>query len=117
MSDRVVVISGASSGIGAVLAELLARRGDSVVLVARREDALKDVAAKCAGRAHAIVADMTVRPDVTRVVKEARATFEHVDVWINNVGRGISRLPTQLTDDDLDEMTRVNVKSALYGMQ
>jgi short-subunit dehydrogenase len=38
-------------------------------------------------------------------------------VWVNNVGRGITRAPSALTDDDLDEMMRVNVKSALYGMQ
>jgi short-subunit dehydrogenase len=38
-------------------------------------------------------------------------------VWVNNAGQGITRMPSQLTDDDIDEMMRVNVKSALYGMQ
>ena len=113
----VVVITGASSGIGAATAELLAHRGMSVVPVARRKAALDVVAARCDGRAHAMVADMTVRADVRRVVDETLARFQLIDVWINNVGQGITRPPSQLTDDDIDEIMRVNVKSALYGMQ
>lgn len=113
----VVVITGASSGIGAETAEVLARRGMSVVLVARRKEALDEVAARCAGLAHAIVADVTVRTDVRRVVDETLARFGVIDVWINNVGQGITRPPSQLTDEDVDEIMRVNVKSALYGMQ
>jgi short-subunit dehydrogenase len=46
-----------------------------------------------------------------------RASTGGIDVWVNNVGQGISCPPTQLTDDDIDAMMRVNVKSALYGMQ
>ncbi|MEW5984745.1 MAG: SDR family oxidoreductase [Acidobacteriota bacterium] len=117
MSDRVVVITGASSGIGAALAELLAGRGASVVLVARREDALQDVAARCGARALPVAADVTIRDGVAHIVEQAIARFGRIDVWVNNVGRGISRLPSLLTDEDIDEMMRVNVKSALYGMQ
>jgi short-subunit dehydrogenase len=117
VSDRAVVITGASAGIGAALAERLAARGDRVVLVARREKELREVAARCAGRAHVIVADVTSRDEVRRVVREAIAQLGHVDVWVNNAGRGITRPVSQLTDDDVDDMVRVNVKSALYGMQ
>lgn len=117
MSERHVVITGASSGIGAALALQLAARGDRVVLVARREAELREVAARCGGHAHAVVADVTDRDAVRRVVREAVAHLGHVDVWVNNVGRGISRPVSQLTDDDLDEMMRANVRSALYGMQ
>jgi NADP-dependent 3-hydroxy acid dehydrogenase YdfG len=117
MADPVVVVTGASAGIGAVTAERLAREGASVVLVARRADALGEVAARCGGNALAIVADMTVRADVQRTVADAARRFGHIDVWVNNVGQGITRLPSELSDDDIDEMIRVNVKSALYGMQ
>ncbi len=117
MSEQVVVITGASTGIGAVLAQQLAREGMSVVLVARRAEALRDMAETCGPQALAVVADMTVRADVQRTVAEALARFGHIDVWVNNVGQGITRMPTALTDDDLDDMMRVNVKSALYGMQ
>lgn len=117
MTDRIVVITGASSGIGAALGELLAAKGDSVVLVARRRELLDEVASRCAGRAHPIVADVTKRAAVQRVVAESIARFGHIDVWVNNVGQGITRVPSELTDDDLDAVMRVNVHSALYGMQ
>ncbi len=117
MKSKVVVITGASGGIGAALAESLAGRGASLLLVARRVDALNAVAARCGAGALAVVADVTRRADVQRVVAVALETYGHIDVWVNNVGQGISRLPSQLTDDDIDEMMRVNVKSALYGMQ
>jgi NADP-dependent 3-hydroxy acid dehydrogenase YdfG len=117
MPERVVVITGASSGIGAAVAERLAGRGDRVVLVARRERELREVAARCGAKALPLVADVTSRDSVRRVVRDAIARFGHVDVWVNNAGRGISRPVAQLTDDDVDEMMRVNVKSALYGMQ
>ena len=117
MKDKVVVVTGASGGIGAAVAEMLGVRGASVVLVARREPALREVASRCGERAHPIVADMTRREEVRRVVEESVARFGRIDVWVNNVGQGISRPPSQLTDDDIDEIMRINVKSALYGMQ
>lgn len=117
MNDRVVVITGASGGIGAAAAELLAGRGMSVVLVARRKEALEAVAARCGANAFAVVADVSRRDEVGRIVDSALGRFGHIDVWINNVGRGISLPPSQLTDRDVDEMIQLNVKSALYGMQ
>ena len=113
----VVVITGASGGIGAAVAEPLAREGASLALIARREDELGKVAAHCGPNAHAIVGDMTRRDDVRRAVAESIARFGHIDVWVNNVGRGITRVPTELVDDDIDDMMRINVKSAMYGMQ
>ena len=75
------------------------------------------VAAECGDKALAIVADVTKREDVERVSAKTIETFGHYDVWINNVGRGITRMPSELTDEDIDTMMTVNVKSALYGMQ
>jgi NADP-dependent 3-hydroxy acid dehydrogenase YdfG len=117
MKEKVVVITGASGGIGAALAELLATRGASVVLVARRQDALQAVAARCGERVLPVVADVTHRDQVQGVVAKSIARFGHIDVWVNNVGQGITIMPSQLTEDDIDEVMRVNVKSALYGMQ
>ncbi|MBS1911203.1 MAG: SDR family NAD(P)-dependent oxidoreductase [Bacteroidetes bacterium] len=117
MDDTVVVITGASSGIGAALAELLAARGAALALVARRADALGEVAARCGEKAFAIPADVSHRDEVRRVVAGALERFGRIDVWVNNVGQGISCLPSQLTDEDIDQVMQVNVKSALYGMQ
>jgi NADP-dependent 3-hydroxy acid dehydrogenase YdfG len=85
--------------------------------VARRADALAAIAAQCGDGALPIAADMTDRIAVRAVVAQAIAHFGRIDVWVNNVGQGISRLPSELTDEDLDAMLRINVKSALYGMQ
>ena len=117
ISGLVVVITGASSGIGAELAQRLAASGGRVALVARREAELAKVVARCGEGALAIPADVTRRDEVQRVVRAAIAAFGHVDVWVNNVGRGISRMPSALRDEDVDDMMRVNVMSALYGMQ
>jgi short-subunit dehydrogenase len=114
---RVVVITGASAGIGAAIARELGRRGDSLVLAARNAEALTGVAARIPTPTRIVTADVTRRGDVDRLRDEAIAAFGHVDVWINNAGRGILRPVLELTDDDIDEMMAVNVKSALYGMQ
>lgn len=116
MRDSIVVITGGSAGIGAALAKACFAEGARPVLVARRAEALAQVSAACGG-APTFVADVTRRDAVERVVREVIAQQGHIDVWVNNAGRGISRLPSQLTDADLDEMLTVNVKSALYGMQ
>jgi short-subunit dehydrogenase len=117
MPSLTIAITGASSGIGAALAELLAKRGDNVALIARREKELREVAAKCGPNALVVVADAARRAEVKRAVAETIARFGHIDVWVNNAGRGITRMPSELTDEDVDGMFAVNVKSALYGMQ
>jgi short-subunit dehydrogenase len=115
--NRVVVITGASAGIGAAMARELGRRGDHLVLAARTAEALRHVAAGIESRTHVVVADVTRRGDVEGVRDETLRVFGHVDVWINNAGRGILRPVLELTDEDVDDMIAVNVKSALYGMQ
>ncbi len=115
MKDKVIVITGASAGIGAALARLVHARGAVPVLAARREAELGAVANACG--ALAVVADVTRRADVERLLEAAVSRHGRVDVWVNNAGRGITRKVSELTDADLDEMMAVNVKSALYGMQ
>jgi NAD(P)-dependent dehydrogenase (short-subunit alcohol dehydrogenase family) len=86
-------------------------------LVARREKELRAVAARCGPEALSLVADVTRREEVEGVVRAALSRFGQIDVWVNNAGWGITRAVSELTDDDVDEMMRVNFKSALYGMQ
>ena len=114
---RVIVITGASSGIGAALARAAATRGASLVLAARREGRLRELAAALGPGALVVAADVTRRVDIERIANAGIERFGHIDVWVNNAGRGITRPVLELTDQDFDEMMQVNAKSALYAMQ
>jgi NADP-dependent 3-hydroxy acid dehydrogenase YdfG len=117
VDPKVVVVTGASAGIGAATAELLSRRGHRVVLTARRAPQLEEVAERCPDETLVVAADHGVRAEVKRVVDAAIERFGRIDVWINNAGRGITRVPSELTDEDVDSMMRANVMTVLYGMQ
>ncbi len=121
MANKTIVITGASAGIGAGLAARLAADGHALVLAARRREELERVArdAMQRGSPRAIVVetDVTKRADVERLRDAAIDAFGGFDAWINNAGRGITRSVLDLTDDDIDDMMALNVKSALYGMQ
>src|SRR6185436_4511807 len=98
-------------------AERAAAQGARVVLAARRADELAALAAKLGDRALAVPTDVTKRADNEALRDRALAAFGHIDVWVANAGRGISRLPSELTDEDVDEMINVNFKSVLYSIQ
>ena len=115
--DKVVVITGASAGIGAELARQLAATGAKVVLAARRKTELDTVVAEIGTDAFAVVTDVTKRSDVEHLCRAALDHSGRIDVWVNNAGRGISRSVAELTDDDMDAMWRDNMKSVLYGIQ
>lgn len=118
MKDKVIVITGASAGIGAALAEVCARRGArGVVLAARRKAELAEVAARIGAPAIWMTVDVTRREDNEKLRDVALEKFGQIDVWVANAGRGISKLPSELTDDDIDEMMKVNLKSVLYSIQ
>jgi len=115
-ADKVVLITGASDGVGKALALELSQRGARLALVARNREKLDAVARQCAD-ALAITADVTVRHDVERALAMTLERFGQIDVWVSNAGRGMSRLIEDVTDDDIDTMIRDNLKSVLYGMQ
>lgn len=115
--SKVIVVTGASGGIGAATADRLGLDGHALVLAARREDALQAVARGIAGDVLCVPTDVTRRADVARLRDMAIARFGAIDVWINNAGRGLTVSVLALTDEQVDDMIAVNVKSALYGMQ
>jgi len=106
---RTVLITGASSGIGAALARELAGRGDTVGLVARREDRLAEVLADCGPSARMWVADLAEATAADRVATAALQAFGHVDVLVNNAAIPSVRHVTRLTPDDVEEVMQVNL--------
>jgi short-subunit dehydrogenase len=117
MKDKVIVITGASAGIGEKLAEVCHARGARVVIAARTAATLSQVEAKLGSRVLALTADVGVRADNERLVARTLETFGQLDVFVANAGRGITRPPSQLTEADLDDMLTMNYKSVFFAMQ
>jgi len=117
--EKVIVITGAGSGIGRASAKLLAARGARLVLGGRREAQLAAVASEiesAGGTAIYRQADVTRRADLDALVGLACERFGRLDVLVNNAGIGpISRFDA-LKVDDWDAMIDVNIKGVLYGI-
>ena len=119
IAGKVVVVTGASSGIGEATADVLAACGATVVLGARRMDRIDKLAEKIirgGGRALAVETDVTRRSDVEALVKAAKDAFERVDVIVNNAGIMPIAPLASLKVDEWDRMIDVNIKGLLYGV-
>lgn len=119
VENKVVVITGASSGIGAATALLLAGRGAKLVLGARRSDRLEALAGRIvAGGGETVYAptDVKRREDLSKLVDLGCERFGKVDVLINNAGIGPISLLDELRVEDWEEMIDVNLKGVLYGI-
>jgi NADP-dependent 3-hydroxy acid dehydrogenase YdfG len=112
MHGKIVVITGASGGIGAALTRQLASQGHQLVIAARREHELKQVAAQTGSKAIPVVADVTRRRDHENLRDFALKTHGHIDVWVNNAGRGITKTLMELTDQEFDDIFDVVLKSS-----
>jgi NADP-dependent 3-hydroxy acid dehydrogenase YdfG len=119
IDDKVVVITGASSGIGEATALLLAERGAKLVLGARRADrleALADRIAKAGGAAAYAPTNVKRRDDLSRLVKLACERYGKLDVLVNNAGIGPISPLDDLRVADWEEMIDINIKGVLYGI-
>ncbi|MFI5587430.1 SDR family oxidoreductase [Amycolatopsis sp. NPDC051758] len=114
IKDKVVVITGASSGIGAATATLLAERGAKVVLGARRKDRLDELATKLG--AVSLPTDVRHPEDVANLVRLAREQHGRVDVLVGNAGIAPLSRFDDLRSDDWNAMFDVNVKGVLNGI-
>jgi NADP-dependent 3-hydroxy acid dehydrogenase YdfG len=119
IEGKVVVITGASSGLGEAAARMLSEQGATVVLGARRADRIEALANELTakgGKALAITTDVTKAAQVQALVDEAVKQFGKIDVIINNAGLMPQSSLDRLRIDDWDQMIDVNIKGVLYGI-
>jgi NAD(P)-dependent dehydrogenase (short-subunit alcohol dehydrogenase family) len=118
--DKVVLVTGASSGIGRAAAVAFGAAGARVTVAARRRDALDEVAAtvrQAGGAAEPIPTDVTRRKDVRACVARTVERFGRVDIVVNNAGILLPAPVVDIARGDLDAMLRVNLFGALFVMQ
>ena len=115
LKGQIVIITGASAGIGEASARMLAREGATVVLVARRKerlDALKGEIQQAGGRAFAVAADVTSQEDRERIVRDTMNEFGRIDALVNNAGYG-QRGPIEIVPI---EAIRQNFETNLFSL-
>ncbi|WP_346796162.1 SDR family oxidoreductase [Halomonas sp. Bachu 37] len=119
INAKVVIITGASSGLGEATAHRLAKSGAKLVLGARREERLKeltDAIVKQGGDAIYQVTDVTQRDQVEALAQAARDKYGRIDVLINNAGLMPLSPLDQVKVDEWDKMVDVNIKGVMYGI-
>jgi NAD(P)-dependent dehydrogenase (short-subunit alcohol dehydrogenase family) len=116
--NQVIVITGASSGIGLATAKAAAAHGAKVVLTARSEDALNKAVqeiAAASGQAIAVAADVGRRADLQRVADRAVERFGRIDTWVNNAGVGIWGRIEEVSEEDMRRLFETNFWGQVYG--
>ncbi len=118
LSEQVVVITGASSGIGRETARRFAQHGASVVLAARNGDALREVAQEvesAGGKALAIPVDVADAEQMQRLADQAVSQFGRIDTWVNDAGVGVYGAVEQLAPDEIRRIVEVDLLGVIYG--
>jgi short-subunit dehydrogenase len=118
LSEQVMVITGASSGIGLETAEQAAQRGAKLVLAARSEETLKEIADrinKNGGEAIAVACDVSDRQQVVRLANEAVRRFGRIDTWVNNAGLGMYGRLDQASEADARKLFDINFWGVVHG--
>jgi len=120
IEGKVVLITGASSGIGLATAREFAKAKSKVVLVARREAILKDIENEIKsnnGYALAVCADISDKYSVQSIIRNIRNKFGRIDILINNAGIGINSAVSEIKIEDLRKVFEVNLFGPLYLIQ
>ncbi|MEK7250496.1 MAG: SDR family oxidoreductase [Bacteroidota bacterium] len=120
LTDKIAIITGASSGIGAALAKLFSKKGATVVLAARRVDKLHELAQQIkADGGNAIVhpCDVTVKAEAEHLINQTFDDLKRVDILVNNAGRGHFASIEDTTDEMIQSMFKLNVYSLWYTVR
>lgn len=120
LNEQTVVITGASSGIGRETALRFGEHGAGVVLAARNETALWELAQEIerhGGRAHVVVTDVSEWEQVERLAREAVERFGRIDTWVNNAAVAVYGLVEDLTLHDIERTIKVDLMGQIYGMK
>ena len=117
MKDKVIVVVGATGGIGSVLTRKLANAGARLVLVARDKDKLVTLAEELSGEVAVIPTDITQPEQVDALFAEIIADFGQIDALVNAAGAGVMMPYGNLDPADLDAMLDVNLKGSFYTCQ
>lgn len=120
MTDRVVIVTGAGSGIGQATARAFAAAGDRVVVADYDTEAARATADELRGagnEALAVTVDVGERLQVRRMVSAALETFGRLDVLVNNAGIGVAADVVETTEADLERILAINVKGVFFGCQ
>src|SRR5688572_11372450 len=118
LNEQVIVITGASSGIGLATAQTAAKAGARVVLAARSEDAMDEVVKRitsAGGHAIFVPCDVAERSQVERVAAEAVERFGRIDTWVNNAGLGIYGRLDEVSEADARRLFDVNFWGVVHG--
>jgi NADP-dependent 3-hydroxy acid dehydrogenase YdfG len=118
VKGSVVVITGASSGIGRATAHRFAEQGATVVLAARRAELLEEAAAECRERGAAaldVPTDVTQQRQVEELARTAVDSFGRIDTWVNNAGVLLFGRFPDIPMQDFEQVLRVNVLGYVYG--
>jgi NAD(P)-dependent dehydrogenase (short-subunit alcohol dehydrogenase family) len=120
LTGRTAVVTGATRGLGRAFARALAEAGADIVAVGRDEVAAAEVEQELADigrRSQTVIADITSRPEVERVLAAAVAQFGAVDVLVNNAGTCIHRPALEVTDEEWRRVLDVNLDALWFGCQ
>lgn len=115
-SDKVILVTGASSGIGRAAAQLLAAQGARVALAARSQEALEELSATLPGSL-VVPTDMRHEADAARMVGQTQAHYGRIDALVNNAGRGMHVPVAEASLNEYRELLELNVVSVLNAMQ